>query len=446
MAAGDSRASDPGLLDRNQVSLLIDLYELTMAASYLARGMNHPAVFEHFVRRLPPNRAWLLAAGLAPTLELIRHLRFGEAELDYLREIGLDRAFVDHLASFRFTGDINAVPEGTIVFANEPIIQVRAPLIEAQLLETLILNQVNFQTMIASKAARVVLAAGGPDAAGSVVDFSPRRDHGTDAAMKVARSAAVAGLEATSNVVAAMRFGLRAVGTMAHSYVLSFPSELEAFEAYLADDPDNAVLLVDTFDSVEGVRNAIEASRRTGVALNGIRLDSGNLLELSNEARRLLDAAGMEDARITASGDLDEARIGALVEAGAPIDLWGVGTELGTSRDSPVVNGIYKLVATQDAAGAWRDVEKRSPEKETRGGAKQVFRLVEGGRMVADTVAPWGSREEGEALLIPVMRAGEIVHGESLEEIRARSRAQIDALPDALRGLEAEDSYPVRVS
>jgi nicotinate phosphoribosyltransferase len=243
-----------------------------------------------------------------------------------------------------------------------------------------------------------------------------------------------------------MRFGLRAAGTMAHSYVLSFPSELEAFEAYLADDPDNAVLLVDTFDSVKGVRNAIEASRRTGVALNGIRLDSGNLLELSNEARRLLDAAGLEDARITASGDLDEARIGALVEAGAPIDLWGVGTELGTSRDSPVVNGIYKLVATRDAAGAWRDVEKRSPGKETRGGAKQVFRLVEGGRMVADTVAPWGSCEEGEALLIPVMRAGEIVHGEGLEEIRARSRAQINALPDALRGLEAVGSYPVRVS
>jgi nicotinate phosphoribosyltransferase len=446
MAAGDPRASDPGLLDRKQVALLIDLYELTMAASYRARGMNHPAVFEHFVRRLPPNRAWLLAAGLAPTLELIRHLRFGEAELDYLREIGFDPAFVDHLAGFRFTGDINAVPEGTIVFANEPIIQVRAPLIEAQLLETLILNQVNFQTMIASKAARVVLAAGGPDAAGSVVDFSPRRDHGTDAAMKVARSAAVAGLEATSNVAVAMRFGLRAAGTMAHSYVLSFPSELEAFEAYLADDPDNAVLLVDTFDSVKGVRNAIEASRRTGVALNGIRLDSGNLLELSNEARRLLDAAGLEDARITASGDLDEARIGALVEAGAPIDLWGVGTELGTSRDSPVVNGIYKLVATRDAAGAWRDVEKRSPGKETRGGAKQVFRLVEGGRMVADTVAPWGSCEEGEALLIPVMRAGEIVHGEGLEEIRARSRAQINALPDALRGLEAVGSYPVRVS
>src|SRR5687768_13544831 len=212
MAARDPRASDPGLLDGKQVSLLIDLYELTMAASYLRRGMNHSAVFEHFVRHLPPNRSWLLAAGLEPTLELIRQLRFGEAELDYLRVIGLSRAFVDHLAGFRFAGDVNAVPEGTILFANEPIIQVRASLIEAQLLETLILNQVNFQTMIASKAARVVLAAGGPDAARSVVDFSPRRDHGTDAAMKVARSAAVAGIEATSNVAAAMRFGLRAVG------------------------------------------------------------------------------------------------------------------------------------------------------------------------------------------------------------------------------------------
>src|SRR3954452_10319237 len=252
-----AHSNDPGLLSPADLALLVDLYELTMSASYLARGLTDEAIFELFPRRLPPQREWLRAAGLGPTLELLGELCYGEREIAYLRSLDMfDDEFLDYLAGFRFTGDVEAIPEGTAAFANEPLLRVTAPLIEAQLVETLLLNQINFQTMIATKAARIVLAAGGgePGAGDCVVDFSPRRDHGADAAMKVARSAAVAGCGGTSNVAAAMRYGLRPVGTMAHSYVLSFPSEEEAFESFLRDNPDNGLLLVDTYDTIEGVR------------------------------------------------------------------------------------------------------------------------------------------------------------------------------------------------
>ena len=273
------------------------------------------------------------------------------------------------------------MPEGTVCFANEPLIRVTAPRIDAQLLETLLLNQINFQTMAATKAARVVLAAGGgePGAGERVVDFSPRRDHGIDAAMKVARSAAIAGCGGTSNVAAAMRYGLRPVGTMAHSYVMSFDTEEAAFRAFMEDFPETAVILVDTYDTLDGVRHAIAASRDAGVRLAGVRLDSGDLLELSRAARRLLDEAGMSETRIAVSGDLDEGRIAELVAAGAPVDLWGVGTDLGTSRDSPVVNGVYKLVADR-REDRWRGVWKLSPDKQTVPGPKQVFRRHAGAR------------------------------------------------------------------
>jgi nicotinate phosphoribosyltransferase len=443
--------NDPGLLSPAEVSLLIDLYELTMSASYLRRGINDPAVFELFVRRLPPNREWLLAAGLGPTLALIRKLRYGERELAYLRSLGLFAAdFLDYLASFRFSGDIDAIPEGTVFFANEPLVRVRAPLIEAQLLETLLLNQLNFQTMVATKAARVVLAAGGgePGAGDQVVDFSPRRDHGTDAAMKVARSASVAGCSGTSNVAAAMRYGLRPVGTMAHSYVLSFDTEEEAFRAFMESFPEETVMLVDTYDTVEGVRHAISAARDAGIPLAGVRLDSGNLLELSREARHLLDEADLTETRIAASGDLQEDRIAGLVAADAPIDLWGVGTDLGTSRDSPVVNGVYKLVALS-RGGKWRGVWKRSADKATVPGPKQVFRRYSGGLMSGDVIAAADEKLDGEPLLTAVMRGGDLVRVESLQEIRDRSTTQLAALPPRLRHLVQRgtaDPYPLRYS
>ena len=442
--------NDPGLLGPAEVSLLVDLYELTMSASYLRAGLNEPAVFELFARRLPPAREWLLAAGLGPTLALIRELRFAERELEYLRSLDLfAEEFLDYLAGFGFSGDVDAIPEGTACFANEPILRVTAPLIEAQVLETLLLNQINFQTMIATKAARIVLAAGGgqPGAGERVIDFSPRRDHGTDAAMKVARSAAVAGCGGTSNVAAAMRYGLQPVGTMAHSYVLSFDTEAEAFRCFIETFPERTVMLVDTYDTLEGVRNAVAASREAGVPLAGVRLDSGNLLDHSRAARKLLDEAGLSETQIAASGDLEEARIAGLVDAGAPIDLWGVGTDLGTSRDSPVVNGIYKLVAHR-RGGEWRGVWKRSADKATVPGAKQVFRRRQDGAMSSDVIAAADEDLEGEPLLVPFMRDGEVLRRDSLDAIRERATTQLAMLPERLRPpvADAAEPYPVSYS
>jgi len=436
-------ANDPGLLTPAEISLLIDRYEITMAASYHRLGRNEPAVFEHFVRKLPPHRDWLVVCGLGPTLRLISEMRFGPAELGYLGTLGCNDDFLGYLEGFRFSGDIDAMPEGTIAFPDEPFVRVTAPLIDAQLLETLLLNQINFQTMIATKAARVVLAADGKG--DSVIDFSPRRDHGVDAAMKVARASAVAGFGGTSNMAAAMRYGLLPVGTMAHSYVLSFESEEEAFEAFMRENPENALLLVDTYDTLEGVRRAIEASRRTEIPLTGIRIDSGDLAGLAHAARGLLDDAGFKEAVIVASGDLEEHRIAEMCRAGTPIDLWGVGTELGTSRDSPVVNGVYKLVA-ELRGGAWRGVAKRSEGKVTLPGAKQGFRRLVEGTMVEDVVGTAEEEIDGEPLLIPAMREGEIVHAETLDQMRERAKRSLGSLPVALRSPGEKPRYPVRHS
>jgi nicotinate phosphoribosyltransferase len=435
--------NDPGLLTPAETSLLIDRYEITMAASYHRLGRNDRAVFELFVRKLPPHRDWLVVCGLGPTLRMITEMRFGPAEVEYLGTLGFDDEFLRYLEGFRFGGDIDAMPEGTIAFPNEPLVRVTAPLIEAQLLETLLLNQVNFQTMIATKAARVVLAADGKGE--SVVDFSPRRDHGVDAAMKVARASAVAGLGGTSNMAAAMRYGLSPVGTMAHSYVLSFESEEEAFEAFMRGNPENALLLVDTYDTLEGVRHAIEASQRTEIPLTGVRIDSGDLAGLARDARRLLDEAGFDEAVIVASGDLEEHLIAEMCRAGTPIDIWGVGTELGTSRDSPVVNGVYKLVA-ELSDGTWRGVAKLSEGKATLPGTKQVFRRFDDGAMAEDVVGTAEEELDGEPLLVPAMHEGEIVHPETLEEMRERTTRSLDSLPIALRTPGEKPSYPVRYS
>jgi nicotinate phosphoribosyltransferase len=439
--------NDCGLLAPAETCLLTDQYELAMAASYLRQGMNEPAVFELFVRHLPAHRDWLVVAGLGPALSLVEAMRFGDRELDFLRSQGFAEAFVEYLGDFRFSGDVDAMPEGTVAFGGEPLVRVTAPRIEAQLLETLLLNQVNFQTAIATKAARLVLAAGTgtPRAGGALVDFSPRRDHGTDAAMKAARAAVIAGADGTSNVAAAMRYGLRAVGTMAHSYVMSFKSELDAFRAFMRDTPENAVMLVDTYDTEQGVRNAITASRETGVRLKGVRLDSGDRLGLSRRARALLDGAGMTDAQIVVSGDLDERQIADLAAAGAPVDVWGVGTDLGTSRDSPAVGGVYKLVADW-LDGHWRPVAKRSLAKATLPGAKQVYRHAVDGILEHDVLALEGERLPGRPLLEAVMRDGHPLLSDSLEDLRARATRELKSLPVALRRVQGVPGEPYAVT
>ena len=442
-------ADDPGLLTPAQTSLLIDQYELAMAASYLERGMNQPAIFELFVRELPPGRDWLLLAGLGPALRLVSEMRFGDEELRYLERIGFRSGLLGFLERFRFSGEIDAVPEGTVVFAGEPLVRVTAPRIEAQLLETLLLNQVNFQTAIATKAARVVLAAGaGEVGAGErVIDFSPRRDHGVDAAMKAARAAGIAGVRGTSNVAAAMRYGMQPVGTMAHSYVMSFADEQEAFRTFMQDTPENAIMLVDTYDTLAGVRNAIVASRDTGVPLKGVRLDSGDLLSLSRATRSLLDEAGMQTTTIVASGDLEEHQISRLVKSGAPIDTWGVGTELGTSRDAPALGGVYKLVADAARNGSgWHPVWKRSPAKATIPGPKQVFRSFSDGSMSGDLVAEVSERCAGRPLLESFVQRGELVRRESLEALRLRALENLASLSSSLRQTEAGNAEPYPVT
>jgi len=377
-------------------ALLTDLYELNMAASYLRRGMDHEATFSLFVRHLPPNRGFLVAAGLEPCLSFLEGFGFEDDDLRYLAtEPGYDEETIERFRALRFTGDVWAVPEGRIVFADEPLLEVTAPIAVAQLVETFLLNQTTFQTTIASKAARCRIAARDRD----LVDFAFRRTQGIDAAMAVARTTAMVGFAATSNVQAARRYGLRAAGTMAHSYVESFLTEADAFRAFAQDFPSRTTFLVDTYDTANGVRTAVEVIRELGLTEPlAVRLDSGDLDALSREARAILDRAGLTHVRIFASGGLDETDVDRLVSAAAPVDAFGVGTRVGVSADAPYLDSVYKLVEYDG-----RPVLKLSVAKATEPGRKQVFRGA-GGDVIAlrDEPAPPGT----EPLLVPVMLKG----------------------------------------
>lgn len=420
-------------------ALTTDFYELTMAASYLSRGMTETATFSLFVRDLPPERGFLVAAGLDSVLLLLEDYAFDDDDVSWLATQGFDRATIDAFASLRFTGDVWAIPEGHVVLPNEPLIEVTAPLPEAQLVESIILNQITYQTALATKAARCRVAVRGR---ASLVDFSLRRTHGIEASLAATRAAAIAGFAGTSNVDAARRLGIPAVGTMAHSYVEAFPTEREAFVAFATDFPDRTAFLVDTYDTVAGVETALEVA--AALDLRGklaVRIDSGDLLELSRAARRVLDAAGRPDVTIMVSGGLDEFDVERLLDDGAPIDAFGVGTKVGVSADAPSLETVYKLV---EYAG--RPTMKLSEGKQTRPGAKQVYRRGTGiDDVLAERSEPAPARTA--ALLIEVMRNGKRTRPpEKTAQAASRLAVDLAQLPDSARLLRDPTVPPVRVS
>jgi nicotinate phosphoribosyltransferase len=423
-------------------ALFTDLYQLTMSRAYAAASMEDTAVFELFFRRLPPSRGFLLAAGLANVLAYLESWRFTQEDLDYLAGLKLfPDDFLDRMGGMRFTGNIRAVPEGTAVFPGEPILAVEAPIIQAQIVETLILNQVHLQTMAATKAARTVLAARGRP----VVDFGSRRAHGVDAALKVARASWLAGASGTSNVLAGRLYGVPVSGTMAHSFVQAHASEYEAFRDFARLFP-GTTLLVDTYDTLGGVAQVVRLAREMGedFQVSAIRIDSGDLASLARSCRDMLDAAGLSQVRIFATSELDEYSVARLVEDGAPIDGFGVGTRLAVCADAPSLDMVYKL---SEYAGQGR--AKLAPGKVLYPGRKQVFRFFEQGRMVRDLVCRLGEEPGGEALLREVMRGGERTPagGETLADCRERAATQLASLFDDLRRLDGPSApYPVAFS
>ncbi|ORV68480.1 nicotinate phosphoribosyltransferase [Mycobacterium gastri] len=423
-------------------ALFTDLYQVAMAQAYWTQAMSGTAVFETFFRKLPPSRSYIVAAGLADVIDFLESFRFDGQDLDYLRGLGqFSDEFLGWLAGVRFTGEVWAVPEGTVVFPNEPIVAVIAPIIEAQLVETFVLNQIHLQSVLASKAARVVGAARGRP----VVDFGARRAHGADAALKVARTSYLAGAAGTSNLLAARHYGIPAFGTMAHSYVQAFDNEIDAFDTFARLYP-GTTLLVDTYDTLGGVDRVIELARRLGdrFDVRAVRLDSGDLGALSTAARARLDAAGLHRVEIFASSGLDEHRIAALVAAGCPIDGFGVGTKLVVAADAPALDMAYKLV---EYNGIGRT--KFSSGKVIYPGRKQVFRRLENGRFRGDTLGRHDEKLPGKPLLVPMMIDGRRISQRvpTLEAARDWARRQIGALPPQLRSLEDTGyTYPVVVS
>jgi nicotinate phosphoribosyltransferase len=423
--------------------LLTDLYQLTMLQGYYEQGMNDTAVFEFFSRKLPDSRGFLVAAGLEQVLAFLEGIRFRGKELDYLKRTRtFSDDFVDSLADLRFTGDVHAMPEGTVFFADEPIIRVTAPMREAQLVETRVINLLHYETLVASKAARCVLAA--PDRL--LVDFGLRRAHGAEAGLLAARAAYLAGFDSTATVLAGARFGVPIAGTMAHSFVQAHDSEEQAFKHFALAQRDNCILLIDTYDTEAAARKVVEMApwfAQHGVAVKAVRLDSGDLADHARKVRRILDEGGMQDTRIFSSGGLDEHELRRLLAEGAPIDGFGIGTHLDVSADAPYLDCVYKL---QEYAGIPR--RKVSEGKATWPGRKQVYRSYEsGGRMSADLLTVESDRQDGEALIVPVMHSGKrLTVPEPLEAARQRCARQLERLPEHLRNLDSEPAFEVTVS
>lgn len=433
----------PLFLSDENMSLAVDLYELTMAAAYFENGVNYRSTFDLFVRKLPKNRGYLIAAGLEQAIHYLLNVRFTDEQIDFLRKHPAFKTvsddFFDYLREFRFTGDVRAIPEGELVFPEEPILSVTAPIIEAQIAETYLLSVINYQTMIATKASRVVLAARGR----GVVDFGSRRAHGPQAGVLAARASYIGGCVATSNVLAGYELGIPIVGTVAHSWNMTFDDEFEAFKSYWKVFPHNTVLLIDTYDTLEGAKKAA----RIGPDLKGVRIDSGDLLGMSFKVREILDSLGMKHVKIVASGDLNEYKIDELLKNGAPIDMFGVGTEMVTSRDEPTLSAVYKLVE-QEREGRVIPKMKLSDEKVTYPGKKQVYRRKGADGMYReDVICCIDERLDGEPLLVEVIRGGELVYRiPPIDQVRERAMESLKMLPDEYKRLIDPAEYPVRKS
>ncbi|HKA34683.1 MAG TPA: nicotinate phosphoribosyltransferase [Candidatus Binatia bacterium] len=427
--------------DSRELALLTDLYELTMAQAYFHSRRTGPATFSLFVRGHVKNRGYYVAAGLEDALDFLAAFAFDAAGIDYLRSTRIFAAdFLDYLRTLRFTGSVRAIPEGRLFFPDEPIMEVTAPIIEAQIVETFLINQLNLQSLIATKAARCVAAAGGR----SVVDFALRRTHGIDAGMKAARASYIAGCAGTSNVLAGKKYGIPVVGTMAHSFISSFESEMEAFRTYAESFPDGCVLLLDTYDPIAGAKKAVAIARELaarGKKLRGARIDSGDLAALAREVRRIFDEAGFRGVQIFGSGGLDEHDIAEFTAKSVPFDAYGVGTQMGTSGDQPWLDMAYKLVEVDG-----RPVLKLSRGKASMPGQKQVFRRSDGGRLAKDIVGLAGETLEGEPLLQTVMERGAIkAPHPALGEIRERFRAEFVLLDESVKALRAAKRFPVEI-
>ena len=431
-------------LPGNDLGLFTDLYELTMSQAFLRQGMSATATFSLFTRTYPPNRAYFVSAGLEDVLDYLSNLNFSERAIDYLRATDIfSDDFLEYLSGVRFTGSVRAIPEGRLYFADEPAVEITAPLIEAQLAETFIINQVNLQSMLATKAARCVWAAKGR----GIADFASRRTQGTDAALKMARASYIAGFSSTSNVLAASLYGMPPAGTMAHSFISSFPSELAAFRAYADSFPDRTILLLDTYDTIAGTWNAVQVAKEMeagGTRLMAVRLDSGDFDDLSRKVRKILNESGFDDVKILASGGLDEYELETLVNDGAPIDLFGVGTKAGVSADAPWSDMAYKLVCFDD-----RPVMKLSPDKVSLPGAKQVFRTKDANGMFAKDIIALHDEElpGGLPLLEEVMRNGKRTgQPVTLEEVRKRFQEDFSSLDGRFKVLNNPPRFPVSIS
>ncbi|MGE3804418.1 MAG: nicotinate phosphoribosyltransferase [Gemmataceae bacterium] len=429
--------------DERQLGLITDLYELTMAAGYHAHGLaDQRASFELWMRRVPKVRSYLVAAGLEQVVHYLQHLSFSGEQIEYLRrheafqKVPAD--WFERLRSFRFDGDLWAVPEGTIFFGGEPILRVTGGLAQGQIIETYLIAALTVQTMVASKAARVTLAAHGR----GVVDFGSRRAHGPQAGLLAARAAFIGGCVGTSNTEAARVLDIPALGTQAHAWIMAHGNEIEAFKSFGATFPAASTLLIDTYDTLQGARNAIAS----GAPMQAVRLDSGDLLQLSKQVRHILDAAGRHDVKIVASGDLNEYKIDKLLKDGAAIDLFGVGTELVTSRDEPTLSTVYKLVEQDTPAGTLGRF-KMSQDKTTYPFAKQVYRRHEQGKLAGDVIARVTEKQPGHPLLVKVMEAGQLIAPlPTLKEIQKHCRHELASLPAELLDLEKQAAYPLHYS